>query len=84
MKYIPGDKFTIVPLLAALDTLAFAFSGILSQKLGTPNTIALSFGVACLGSYAIIISPDSLSIYFLIITKFGVNVAYTQAFIYTT
>lgn len=77
LKYIPGDKLVIVPLFATLDTFAFASGGLLNQKFGGRNTLGASFCLATVGSYLIIKAPEYTHVFFLLVTRFGVDIAYS-------
>jgi hypothetical protein len=83
LKYIRANKFVIVPFFAILDALAFTFGGFLSKSMGIHSVIALSFCAASLGSYTTIVSVERVQVIFLVATKLGIGVAYSQVYALT-
>ena len=66
--------------------IAFTSGGLISRKIGTKQTIAMSFFMATIGSYLMIKVPGSfgLELPLLIFTKFGVDCGQSQVMMYTT
>jgi hypothetical protein len=77
MKYLPGNIFSILSLQSIVTAISFTSGGLISKVLGVKRTIAISFSVATIAAYLMIKSPLSFQLPLLILTKIGVDCAYS-------
>ena len=91
IKYVPGDPFRNVIVISIGDALSSIAAGSISQGIGAKNTLFLSFSLAAIGAIALMFAAhttdseyDKILIpIFVLITRFGINSAFTLCYIIT-
>ena len=85
VKYLPGDAFMNIIVTSVADAISSIVAGSISTAIGAKNTLFMSFSLATIGAIALMFSGDEkyLIVCFVMITRFGINSAFTLCYIIT-
>lgn len=86
IKYIPGSVFSNVVVTSIADGLSSITAGIIAQYVGTQKALCMSYSLAFVGGFLLIASgkDEILIMICVLITKFGINSAFTLCYIINT
>jgi Na+/melibiose symporter-like transporter len=84
IKYIPGNVYSNIIIISIADALSSLGAGIVATRIGAKKTLFISFSLAAIAGTGLIFSTETFSImFFVLITRYGINSAFTLCYIIT-